>query len=84
MMIAAKVARGKLTLAIVRTAEFASPHHQGVVQHASPLQIVYQGGRRLVGFTALRFDTARQVAMLIPALMIKLNESHPALGQPPS
>ena len=83
-MIASKVVRRQFPLAIISAAEFARPDHEGIVQHAATFQIVDERRRRLVGFAALRFDACRQVAVLVPALVIKLDEPHAAFRQPPS
>ena len=51
MMISAKV-RLNFALAIVGSAELASPYDERVVQHSSLFQILYEGRCRLVGLFA--------------------------------
>ena len=45
--------------------------------------IVDQRGAGLVGFAGLDFDAGGKVVVLVPALMVKLDEPYAALGQPP-
>ena len=54
---------------------------QRVVEQAALLEVGDQRGRGLVGFAALHLDAAGQVAVLVPALMVELDELHAALGQ---
>ena len=56
MMIAAIVVGSELSLRIHGAAEFAAPDDQGVFQQAALLQILNQGGCRLVGVAALTCD----------------------------
>ena len=82
MVIAAVVGRGQLALRIAGAAELAAPDHQRVVEQAALLQIGDQRGARLIGLAALPLMPRRQVVVLIPALVIELDELHAALGQP--
>ena len=82
VMVAAVVGRGELALRVDRPAELAAPDDQRVVEQAALLQVLDQGGRGLVGVVALAADLLGQVAVLVPAHVIELDESHAALGQP--
>ena len=52
-----------------------------VVEQAALAEIGDQCGRCLVGVAALPDDLRRQLGVLIPPAMEKLNEPHAALGQ---
>src|SRR5438045_9759689 len=82
MMVAAIVGSREFSLAVDSSAEFARPHDKCVIQHAALLEIEDQPGRRLIDAFALQGNVSRQIVMLIPAAMVKLNEAHAALGQP--
>ena len=64
-------------------AELASPDDERVVEHAAALEIVEQGGRRLVGVLALPLEGLRQAEVMVPAHVEELDEPHPLLGKPP-
>src|SRR5215813_1870057 len=83
MMIAPVIGFGQLALAINRAAEFPAPDDQRVFEQTALLQILNERRGRLVRAPALERKIARQVAVLIPAAMIKLNEAHAAFGQSP-
>ena len=81
-MIAAVVGRRQLALGIAGAAELAAPDDERVVEHAPALQVRDQGGAGLIGLPALPLDALRQVVVLIPALVIELDERDAALGEP--
>src|ERR1700733_5512363 len=58
------------------TPEFPSPNHQSVVEHPPLFQIFDKCSTRLIGLVAVDLDVLRKIAMLIPRLMINLDESH--------
>src|SRR5689334_7109214 len=82
VMIAPVIGLGQLALAINRATEFPAPDDQRVVQQPALLQIMNERRSRLIGAPALESQIARQVVVLIPAAMIKLNETNAALGPP--
>src|SRR5690606_14610436 len=55
-------------------AEFASPNHKGIFQHTPPFQILYERTGSLISHHALLADAIGQPAMLVPALVIQLDE----------
>ena len=81
-MIAAVVGRRQLALRVAGAAELAAPDDQRVVEHAPALEIRHQRGAGLIGLAALPLDARRQVVVLIPALVIELDEPDAALRQP--
>ena len=83
MVIAPKVILTQRALAVVGAAKLATPNHQRVVEHTALLEVTHERGGRLVGLAGLRPQAARQAAVLIPAGMVKLDESNTALGQAP-
>ena len=83
-MVAAKVGSWPVEpLAIVGAAKLASPDHEGLIKHAPVSKVLHQGRRRLVGLLALPLEPALEPAVMVPALMIELDEPHTPLGQPP-
>src|SRR5262249_8071343 len=82
-MIAAVVGRVERALRIRSAAELAAPDDKRVVQHSTLFQIENQRGGRLVGLSALSANTFRQAGVMVPTLLVKLNESHAAFGQSP-
>src|SRR5882762_3791752 len=83
MVIAAITIRLKFTLAIIRASEFATPDYQRFIQHATVLQILYQGSRSLIDTFCKVTGPIGQILMRIPAHVIKLNESNASLGKTP-
>jgi hypothetical protein len=82
MMIAPKTIRVERPLGVARSAKLSSPNNQSVLKHSQTLQVFYECGGRSIGFTALCLNVVLQVSMLVPALMIELNESHTLLSEP--
>ena len=83
MMITAVGLGSQLPLAVNRTAELASPDDQRLVEQSALLQISYERGTSLIDAAALQMKFRGQVVVLIPAAMIKLDEPHAPLDQPP-
>src|SRR5579862_3090232 len=83
MVVAPERVRVERALRVARPPKLATPNDERVLEHSKPLEVLDQGRRRLVGFLALLFDSADQVAVLIPALVIELNEPHALFSQPP-
>ena len=81
MVIAAVVRLGERALAVDGAAEFAAPDDQRVVEQAALFQVDDQRRRGLIGAFALQREIARQVVVLVPAAMVKLDEAHVALEQ---
>ena len=61
--------------------KLASKDDQRIVQHASLLQVIDQGGGCLINFFRCSRDTSFDIAVMIPPAMIKLNESDSSFGQ---
>src|SRR5215468_3116433 len=81
VMIATVIGLGELALAIDRAPEFPAPDDQRVVEQAALFQVLNERRGRLIRAPALERQVARQVAVLIPASVIKLNEADAAFGQ---
>jgi hypothetical protein len=80
MVVAAKIG-ADLALAVVGAAELAAPHDEGVIEEAALPKIAYQGGGGLVCLLAELGEIARQAPVMVPVLMIQLDEAHAALGE---
>src|SRR6266566_3911466 len=83
MMITAVIVFCEFALRITGAPEFTTPNHECVVKHATFFEVLNQSGAGLIGFAGLGADSCRQVAVLIPALVIKLDEPHALFGQTP-
>src|SRR5215471_15673468 len=83
MMIAAVIILRELALRVTGAAEFSAPNHQCVVEHATRFEILDQSCAGPICFASLGADAGGQVAMLVPTLMIKLDETDAAFGQTP-
>ena len=66
-----------------RAAELAAPNDQRVIQHAVMLEVGDEGIRAAIGVIGTLQDVALEVAVVVPAAVIKMNEAHAALGEPP-
>ena len=83
MVIAAKVVRANFPLGVVGASEFTAPDDEGVIEHASLFEVGDKCGRGLVCFPALLGNAAFQATVLIPALMVELDEFDPAFSEAP-
>ena len=81
MVIAAIIGGRQSSLRIICPSELAAPDHQRVLQHATLPQIFQEGRAGLVGFFALDFHAAGNVAVMIPTLMVELDEPNAAFCQ---
>src|SRR4051794_1001787 len=64
--------------------ELASPNDQRIIQHASLLQVLEKRGCWLIGSLSLFGKRFVDLAVMVPACMHHLNESHASLNQPSS
>ena len=83
VVVTAVVLPCQFALAIGSTPEFTAENNQRVLQHAPLLEILDQGGGRLIHIKALVLDFLGQVAVLVPAAVENLHDAHPALNQSP-
>src|SRR5262249_13879924 len=75
MVVAAVVVGGELALGVACAAEFAAPDNESVVQQAALFQFLDESGGGLVGIAGLNPNLAGQIVVLVPALMIELDEA---------
>ncbi len=68
-------------LAQRRPAEFASPKHHGVIQHAALFEILDQHRNRLIDGRRVEGDFLVEAAVLIPGGMNDVHETHAAFDQ---
>jgi hypothetical protein len=64
-----------------RAPEFAGPDDEGVVENAALLQVGDQGHAGAVDFLGLQRDAVLDAAVVVPVLVVELDETHAALGQ---
>src|SRR5207244_10009203 len=76
MMVAAIILGRERTLAINSPAKLAAPDDESVIEQTPLFEIPDERGARLVGVTALADDLRRQLSMLVPAAMKKLDEAN--------
>ena len=80
MVIAAVIVLFDLALAINRSAEFPAPNYQGIVEQPALFKVHHQRSAGLVRVFGLFADALGQIAMLVPAAVIKLDEANAAFG----
>ena len=81
MMVPAIILLGQFALAISGPPELTSPNNQGVLEHASLLEILDESGAPLVNVLALIFMLTGQSPVGIPATMEDLDIADTSLGQ---
>jgi hypothetical protein len=81
MVVASVVFGGQLALGIARAAEFSTPDHECFVQQSPLFQIGHQSRGCLIDVHCLFGYFKWQVTVLVPALVIELNEPHAVFGQ---
>src|SRR5207248_9155534 len=69
------------SLAHGRSAEFAGPDDERVVEHPALLEVRDQRHAGQVNFLGFVRDAVLDAAVVVPVLVIKLDEAHAALGQ---
>ncbi len=80
-MVATVVGLGETALAVDGAAELAAPDDEGVIEHAALLEIADEGGAGLVNVLALGGHAAVYVGVVIPVVVVDLDEAHAALGK---
>ena len=65
-----------------RAAELAGPDDQRVVEHAALLEVGDQRHAGAVDLLGLERDAVLDAAVVVPVLVVELDEAHAALGQP--
>jgi len=81
VVVAAEVLADEFALAVVGSPELAAPDDEGVVEHASSFEVADQCGGCLIGFSTLVGQLLGQAAVLVPALVVKLDEADASFGQ---
>src|SRR5882672_10706008 len=82
----ARVRPGSWQLDGGRSAKFAAPNHQCILQHSALLQVRQQSADRLIAFAGEFAVVFLEIIMIVPRLPLAvpdLDETHPALEQPP-
>ena len=81
VVVAAVVGRREGALRVAGAAELAAPDHERVVEQAALLEILHQRGGGLVGLAALVANAGGETAVVVPALVVELDEADAAFGQ---
>ena len=68
-------------LRVGRPAELAAPDDERLVEHAALLEILDQGGRRLVDVAGHLGQLVLQAAVVVPVAVVELHEAHAFLGE---
>lgn len=84
MMIPAIVGLGELSLGVICSSKLTAPDDQSIFEQATVLKIVDQCCRGLIGFFGLSFYGGGETAVLVPSLVVELNELNAAFRQSPS
>src|SRR5687768_5970750 len=80
MVVAPVIFLLEFALAVNGAPKFTAPDHERVIEQASLFQVLHERGARLVGVLALLANALRQVVVLVPTAMIKLDEARATLG----
>ena len=80
-MIAAVIRMGQSALGINGPAEFTAPDNEGLIEQAALLEIVKEGGARLIDVAALVGKTAGDVGVMVPVIVIDLDETDATLDE---
>src|SRR5688572_28728215 len=64
-----------------RASKLTTPQYERVFQHSALLQILHERGGRLIAELADLLHPVVEIAMVVPAAMIQLDESDAALRQ---
>ena len=81
MMVASVFCRGKSALRVDRAAKFAAPDHQRLVPQAAELEILDEPVARLIDVLALRLHAPWEVPVVIPVVVVDLDEANPPLDE---
>jgi hypothetical protein len=81
VVIATVVFFGEAALAVDGATEFAAPDDEGVIEHAALLEIFDEGVAGLIDVFALAGHAAADVGVMVPVVVIDLDEAHAALGE---
>ena len=82
-MIAAVVLMRETALRIDRTAKLATPDHQGFIEESARLQVLNQSPARLVNVLALARQSSGDVGVVVPVVVVDLDEPHAPLDHSP-
>ena len=82
MVVPAVVICCEPALAVVGAPKFSAPDNQCFIEHPPLFEVLDQCSRCLVCFPGLLLDAPWQSAVVIPALMEKLDKLEPAFSQP--
>ena len=84
MMVSPEISpRRVMSLTVVRSPELSPPDDKRVVEHSPVSKILNERRRGLIGLPRLPTDTSRQATVMVPILMVELDESHAPLRQSP-
>ena len=79
MMITAVVVVCQFSLAVDGTAELACPNDEGFVEEPALAKVLNQRGRRQIDVFALTTHADRQVLVVVPTPVVKLNKTNAPL-----
>src|SRR5688572_16170186 len=83
MMIAAIISFCQLALRVIGPSEFSAPDNKSIIHKSTLLQVADESRRRLIDTFRHYFNVFRKVPMLIPPLMIQLDETYIFLSKLP-
>jgi hypothetical protein len=80
MVIPAPARPRELALRETGAAELAAPDHERVFEQTALLEILHEPGRRLIDFTHALAVEHRMCAVVVPGVVVELDELDVALG----
>jgi hypothetical protein len=66
-----------------RSTELATPKDERVVQQSALFQVHYERGTSTIGIRAILLEICDEVAVLVPSLVVELNEADTTFDEPP-
>ena len=81
MVVAAIIVGGQFALRVIGAPKFSTPNHQRIIKQTPHFQVFDQRRRSLIHAFSHDFDVVGQVAVVIPALVVELDEFHVFFGQ---
>ena len=76
MMITSVIFASQFSLTVGGSTKLSTPDEKSILQHATLLEISEESGGWMIGVAALTFEGFGETAVMVPALMEKLNKAN--------
>lgn len=82
MVISAVIGLAEATLTVNGSPELSAPNNQGIIEHTPLFQVVDEGVAWSVNVSALRWHSSINIPVVIPVVVVNLDETDISFGQP--